>query len=387
MEHGNDAPCYPPDLRQESPDRRPLRMMSGPSRQMDRVVPSDRQESPANSPAPASSNSQVSLEGMHGTVSVPPHTANFWRQWRAFVGPAILVSVGYLDLGSWNTAVAGSTATKARDGSDPSSPPLPDKSRFGLFAPTPSEFMREMTTDRPDKTESPFTVDAGHFQLEMDLVSYMHDRETPTTGDTVTEALAFAPLNVRVGLLNSLEFDVMLETFNVVRIDDDATGVSQRMSGYGDTTLRLKYNVWGNDGGSTALATMPFVKIPSNQDGLGNHAVEGGVIFPLAIDLPRGWDAGIMTEADYLQNESNSGRHAAFINMITFGHDICGPLGGYVEFYSEVSTESGRGWIGTVDFGLTYKLTANLQLDAGINIGVTKAAPDFNPFVGLSWRF
>jgi hypothetical protein len=40
-----------------------------------------------------------------------------------------------------------------------------------------------------------------------------------------------------------------------------------------------------------------------------------------------------------------------------------------------------------VDFGLTYELTPNIQLDAGINVGVTKAAPDFNPFVGLSWRF
>jgi hypothetical protein len=40
-----------------------------------------------------------------------------------------------------------------------------------------------------------------------------------------------------------------------------------------------------------------------------------------------------------------------------------------------------------VDFGLTYGLTDDIQLDAGINIGVTRSAEDFNPFVGLSWRF
>jgi len=45
----------------------------------------------------------VSLEGLHGSVSVPPHQAGFWRQWRAFVGPAILVSVGYMDPGNWGT--------------------------------------------------------------------------------------------------------------------------------------------------------------------------------------------------------------------------------------------------------------------------------------------
>ncbi len=44
-----------------------------------------------------------SLEGMHGTVAVPPPRAGFWRQWRAFFGPAILVSVGYMDPGNWGT--------------------------------------------------------------------------------------------------------------------------------------------------------------------------------------------------------------------------------------------------------------------------------------------
>jgi manganese transport protein len=44
-----------------------------------------------------------SLEGMHGTVEVPPERAGFWPNWRAFVGPALLVSVGYMDPGNWGT--------------------------------------------------------------------------------------------------------------------------------------------------------------------------------------------------------------------------------------------------------------------------------------------
>jgi len=43
------------------------------------------------------------LEGVHGSVEVPHHQAGFWEQWRAFVGPAILVSVGYMDPGNWGT--------------------------------------------------------------------------------------------------------------------------------------------------------------------------------------------------------------------------------------------------------------------------------------------
>jgi manganese transport protein len=44
-----------------------------------------------------------SLEGLHGSVPVPPPSAGFWRQWLAFAGPAVLVSVGYMDPGNWGT--------------------------------------------------------------------------------------------------------------------------------------------------------------------------------------------------------------------------------------------------------------------------------------------
>ncbi|HEX7895950.1 MAG TPA: Nramp family divalent metal transporter, partial [Terriglobales bacterium] len=55
---------------------------------------------------------QVSLEGLHHTVAVPHHEAGFWQQWRAFIGPAILVSVGYMDPGNWGTDLAGGAQFK-----------------------------------------------------------------------------------------------------------------------------------------------------------------------------------------------------------------------------------------------------------------------------------
>src|SRR5256885_15093170 len=52
---------------------------------------------------PADDGARPSLEGLHSSVPVPPAHAGFWRQWRAFVGPAFLVSVGYMDPGNWGT--------------------------------------------------------------------------------------------------------------------------------------------------------------------------------------------------------------------------------------------------------------------------------------------
>jgi manganese transport protein len=59
----------------------------------------------AKSAAPTGDHhsSSLSLEGMHSSVAVPLDYTRFWRQWRAYVGPALLVSIGYMDPGNWGT--------------------------------------------------------------------------------------------------------------------------------------------------------------------------------------------------------------------------------------------------------------------------------------------
>lgn len=258
-----------------------------------------------------------------------------------------------------------------------------DKSGYHLFNPTPADLMRELSTDRPDKTESPYTVDAGHFQVEMDFVSLTRDREAGVRN----QVWSIAPVNFKIGLLNNVDLQVGFDTSLHARVEDRSARTKETTSGVGDLTVRMKINLWGNDGGKTAFAIMPFVKAPTNSRGLGNDGVEGGVIFPLAVELPGGWEMGLMTEVDFLRNEENRGYHTEFVNSITFGHDIIGKLGGYVEFFSSVSTERGSNWSGVVGLGLTYGLTENIQLDAGCNIGVTRSADDVNPFIGISMRF
>jgi len=57
-------------------------------------------------------NGHLSLENVHSSIEVPHHQAGFWQQWRAFVGPAILVSVGYMDPGNWGTDLQGGAQFK-----------------------------------------------------------------------------------------------------------------------------------------------------------------------------------------------------------------------------------------------------------------------------------
>src|SRR5205823_11959689 len=48
-----------------------------------------------------------SLEGLHGTVPVTSGPVSFWRKVHAYGGPALLVSVGYMDPGNWGTDLQG----------------------------------------------------------------------------------------------------------------------------------------------------------------------------------------------------------------------------------------------------------------------------------------
>ena len=243
--------------------------------------------------------------------------------------------------------------------------------------------MRELSPDRPDKTESPYTVDAGHYQLEMDFANYTGN----DSGGATTRAWNIAPFNVKAGLLNNVDLQFVFDNYLNVRAKDDATGASATRSGVGDFSTRLKMNLWGDDGGQTAFALLPFVTFPTATGNLGDGGVEGGVIFPLAVKLPDGFDLGLETAVGCLRDEDDSNHHADFINSITLDHAVFGQLSGYLEFFSDVSTERHAGWVGTVDTGLEFLVTKNMQLDCGCNFGVTQAADNYNPFAGITVRF
>ena len=136
-----------------------------------------------------------------------------------------------------------------------------NKSGYSLFHPTPRALLRELSTDRPDKTESPYTVDAGHFQIESDLLTYTSEHDTANGADTKVDAWSVAAINLKAGLLNWMDLQLVFDSYNHVSTDDRITGKKVTQSGLGDLTTRLKINLWGNDDGKTAFAVMPFVKL------------------------------------------------------------------------------------------------------------------------------
>jgi hypothetical protein len=257
----------------------------------------------------------------------------------------------------------------------------PDKSAYNLFNPVPQHLMRELEPDRPDATENPHTVDAGHFQLEMDFANFTYNKSGGGTADSWN----IAPFNFKMGLLNNVDLQLVYDNYIHIHARDHGFAASQ--SGFGDFTTRLKINLWGNDGGETAFALLPFVKFPTSTGHIGNGAVEGGIILPLSIELPAGFELGTEAAAGVFRNDHDNGHHAECIGSASLDHAIVGNLSGYVEFFASVSTESPSAWIGTADFGLEYLLTKDVQLDCGCNVGLTSAADTAHAFSGITIRF
>ncbi len=261
--------------------------------------------------------------------------------------------------------------------------PAVDKSGYNLFNPLPDNLLGDMGTDRPNKTNSPHTLEAGHFQLETGLFS--HTRTT--AAGTRTENNSWLDSTLRIGLTQRTEFDIELPVYQNNRSTDLASHAVDRSSGTGDLTLMLVTNLWGNDTGDTAGGLEFWAKVPTANHNIGNGKLEGGAAFLLDVKLPHDFDLGINNGLGISANDDGDAYHADIINSICVSHALFGSLSGYVEFFSSVPTRNGGGWVGTVDVGAMLMLGKNCQLDAGINMGVTPGADDWQPFVGLSFRF
>lgn len=236
---------------------------------------------------------------------------------------------------------------------------------------------RELTTDRPDATESPFTIDAGRVQLELETASYTRDR----SGGVRTVEWSLAPFNLRYGVTRDMELAVIVQPHQRVSTRT-AGGGRTTVRGFGPTTLRAKVNFRGNDGEGTAYGMIADLKLPTAAADLDNDRIEGAMTFPVAYEVGAGWDGGAMTSVEFVHTDA--GRRAVWVNTVTFARELAPNLGGFLEVTSAVGDGA---HVATCNGGVTLRLGPWLQLDTGVNVGISRAAADLTVFAGLARKF
>jgi Putative MetA-pathway of phenol degradation len=261
--------------------------------------------------------------------------------------------------------------------------PTTDKSAYTLFNPTPIELRRAYNTDRPSKADSPYTIDAGVFQIESDVVSWTRDEDNHVR----TRTWIIGNTNFKLGLTNWMDVHIFPQFYVNTRISGPGFGKPVEQDGFGDTTLRLKINLMGNDGGKLVIGFLSSLKMPTNTGHTGNHVWEPGFGLPMNYSLPWGFTLFAQMRIDILDQAHSSGMRLQWQNPIGLSRTIIGDLSGYVEFYNAVTTGRYQAWIGTLDTGLIYQVRPNFSVDVNSFFGLSRSAPDYNVFVGFARRF
>ena len=266
----------------------------------------------------------------------------------------------------------------------------PDKRQYTLFNPAPDQLLRDLTTDRPDTTESPFTVDAGRIQVETNLFGYTRSR--PDADGTVTDSYEFLAANVRIGVTHASEINVVFQPYGIVRTRPLDPLLATRSSGIGGVDIRAKFNLWGNDTferpGATAFALLPFITLPTDRNnGISPDGVEGGLILPFALKLSEKFGLGLNAGVHVVRNSDTPGHHAEYLASASLSYEWSEAVSTFYEVAARFNTGNPLGDVAVLATGFTYKLGKNLQFDGGVRFGVTQAADRINPFVGVSARY
>lgn len=249
-----------------------------------------------------------------------------------------------------------------------------DKSRYWLGNPTPRELYRPLSADRPDATESPYTVDAGAVQIETSFAEY-------ATRDGA-DAWSVAPTTLKLGITNDADVQLILSPY--LREDDDGGSAD----GFGDIGALLKINLWGNDEGPLAVGIMPFMTFPAGDDEVSAGGVEGGFIVPAALELDGGWNLGGQIEFDFVREGSGDGYETVFAHTLAVSREVWGPVDAYAEWIGEIAIDAGDDYSPAIGLGATCALSADAQLDAGVIIGLDRPeTEDVRVFAGFTWRY
>ena len=257
-----------------------------------------------------------------------------------------------------------------------------DSAHFSWRKSVPRDRLRELQPDRPGVTESPFTVDAGHLQVEVDAVRL---RNSGSGSEQQSRELHFGYTNVKLGLSRRTDLQVELPVYTVVK--ERAPGSSdwqERNTGFGDVTLRLKHNFLGDDHERPlALAVIGYVTMPTG-GAAGQGGAEYGLVLPLDLELSDNLNVEAQLETDLNYDRETNRRYVRLMPSTALEYDFTKKLGIVAETVAQWNTQQRR-WLASLNIAPIFKVTDNLQLDVGTHLALNRLS-DHEYFVGFTLR-
>jgi hypothetical protein len=233
-----------------------------------------------------------------------------------------------------------------------------------------------LVTDRPDVTESTEAVRPGRLQVEMGF-TLARDRRA---GDTWTD-LRIPETLLRIGLVDNIELRIELPAYARVSNGDTVDGATDMSVG-----AKWKFREEAADSWIPAMAVIGGVTLPTGDDEFSSDEVD-----PFAI-LAAGWTLSetlsLGANLGLLLTENDGGsRTVETTASAALGIAIDDQWGTFVEYAGVYPRNLGSGPVHSLNTGVTYLLSPNVQLDALVGFGINSRAEDVVVGAGVSWRF
>ena len=247
-----------------------------------------------------------------------------------------------------------------------------------LMVSLPTGFTRNaaagaMVTDRPTRTDSPYSVPAEHFQLEMDALTFGHYADDSIEIDD----WSIAPFNLKYGFTDRVDVQLLFTPYQYNKVlegGDEAVD-----DGIGPAGLRFKINLAGNEGTGTAVALLPYIIAPTRGIEKLDYTVYGLAV-PVSFPLDAGRAIGAEAGVEQLGDIRTFGRAS-----VVFTSPVAGGWSGFVELYGIMDGfDDEDGQIVTLDVGGVFAPRDDFALDLGVYYGITSDAENWRVFAGLS---
>lgn len=247
-----------------------------------------------------------------------------------------------------------------------------------LFRPLPDARLQAIDTDRPHRTDTPHAVPPGHFQLESGVsLELTRLRAGPALSVDLFEN------SYKVGLLRGVDLEFLHTIGNLVRARDPQTQRDALSVHAGDTaTLRSKINLLGTGVSGVALAFVPGLLIPlSMQQSVGG----AGALF-FGADLPARFELELNLGVAAVRVPGATSPTVTWTLSSALTRELNPFVSAFAEVYAEGQQADVVSWSVTIDSGLLFRVTRDVQLDAGIFAGAWGAVPALTVFAGYSIR-
>jgi hypothetical protein len=223
---------------------------------------------------------------------------------------------------------------------------------------------QQISTDRPDQTESSSTVPLKLFQVESGVFYGKRDE----LNETVTHYMLPSTL-FRIGLLKGLELRVLSQF-------EQLSDKSSRQNGISDIEIGAKVQFFNRETSNSKYAALSHLVLPTGSKGLTNFAY--GSISKLCVSHT----LSEFTEIGYNIGYNYYGvGNGDLTYSLAFNIDLNGKIGLYVEPFGEFADFND--WKSNLDAGFTYLILDNLQFDFSFGTGLNQRMNYLS--VGMSW--